>query len=101
MVEVIILCLPTPITKNNLPDLSFIKSTLTSIKKYLITGHLIILESSTYPGSTKNTILPYLKNFKVGENFFLDIHQSEKIQTIINSKLKKFQKFVVVLQIDA
>ena len=33
-VEVIILCLPTPITKNNLPDLSFIKSTLTSIKKF-------------------------------------------------------------------
>ena len=70
-VDVIILCLPTPVKKNLIPDLSYITSTLKNVKKYLKQGQILILESSTYPGSTKEIILPYLKKFKVGKNFFL------------------------------
>ena len=70
-VDVIILCLPTPVKKNLTPDLSYITSTLKNAKKYFKKGQVLILESSTYPGSTKQIILPYLRNFTVGKNFFL------------------------------
>ena len=70
-VDVIILCLPTPVKKNLTPDLSYIISTLKNAKKYFKKGQVLILESSTYPGSTKQIILPYLRNFTVGKNFFL------------------------------
>ena len=52
--DVIILCLETPLTKNFKPDLSYIQTTLKNIKKYLSYGQIIILESSTYPGSTRS-----------------------------------------------
>jgi len=70
-IDVIILCLPTPITSKFKPDLSYIKKTLENIKSYLSKGQIIILESSTYPGSTRDFISPYLKNFDIGKNFFL------------------------------
>ena len=69
--DIIILCLPTPLTKKFEPDLSYIKKTLKNIKKYLRNGQLLILESSTYPGSTRNILLPFLKKFDLGKNFFL------------------------------
>ena len=69
--DVIILCLPTPVTKNFKPDLSFIKKTMLKIKKYLCKGQILILESSTYPGSTKQILTPYLNKFELGNNFFL------------------------------
>ena len=69
--DVIILCLPTPVTKNFKPDLSFIKKTMLKIKKYLCKGQILILESSTYPGSTKQILTPYLNKFELGINFFL------------------------------
>ncbi len=69
--DVIILCLPTPITDKLKPDLSYIKKTLENIKDLLSEGQIIILESSTYPGSTRDFISPYLKSFVIGKNFFL------------------------------
>ena len=60
-----------PSKKNLTPDLSYITSTLKNAKKYFKKGQVLILESSTYPGSTKQIILPYLRNFTVGKNFFL------------------------------
>ena len=56
--------------KNLTPDLSYITFTLKNIQKYFKHGQILILESSTYPGSTKKIILPYLKIFTVGKNFF-------------------------------
>ncbi len=71
-VDIIILCLPTPLSPKLRPDLSYIKKTIKNIKKYLIKGQLLILESSTYPGSTKEIIGNNLKTkFIIGENFFL------------------------------
>ncbi len=70
--DLIILCLPTPLKKNKLPDLSFIKKTLSSIKKFLKPNQAISLESTTYPGTTREIIYPFLKKkFDVGKNFFL------------------------------
>tara|TARA_B100000242_G_scaffold285944_1_gene250965 strand:+ start:5664 stop:6974 length:1311 start_codon:yes stop_codon:yes gene_type:complete len=72
-VDVIIICVPTPLTKYRDPDLSFILSTMASIKPFLKKGQIISLESTTYPGTTKDVILPSLEKigFLVGENLFL------------------------------
>ena len=68
--DFIIICLPTPLDKKNKPDLSHIIECMTKIKKFLKRGQTIILESTTYPGTTENIILKNLKNFTVGKNFF-------------------------------
>ena len=71
-VDFIILCIPTPLTKKNLPDLSYIKKTMQSVKNYLRKYQTLSLESTTYPGTTREIIYPILKKkFKVGEDFFL------------------------------
>ena len=72
-IDIIILCLPTPLKLNKSPDLSYINNTLNLISKFLKKGQLIILESSTYPGSTKKLIDPILKNkkFNIGKDFFV------------------------------
>ena len=71
-VDVIILCLPTPLTKQFEPDLSYIKSTLKNIFSHLKENQAICLESTTYPGTTEEVIYPVLsKRFDVGKNFYL------------------------------
>ena len=72
-VDVIIICVPTPLGKHYDPDLSFVINTTKTIANYLRKGHLIILESTTYPGTTEEEVLPILSEtgFKVGEYFFL------------------------------
>ena len=72
-VDIIILCLPTPVNANKTPNLSYIKKALNNIKSHLKAGQIIILESSTYPGSTREIINNFLiKNkFIIGKNFFL------------------------------
>ncbi len=71
--DAIILCLPTPLNKYREPDLSFITTTLNSIAPYLKKGQVLSLESTTYPGTTKEEIYPFIKNngFNIGEDFFL------------------------------
>lgn len=93
-VNIIILCLPTPLTNNNQPDLSFIRSTLDKIKKYLTLGHLLILESSTYPGSTRKIVAPYLKKFKIGDNFFLGYSPEREDPNNKKFKLSNIPKVV-------
>lgn len=67
------ICVPTPLGKAKEPDLSYIMSALEPIKKYFRKGQLIILESTTYPGTTTEVLLPMLSDnrYKVGEDFFL------------------------------
>ena len=67
----IIICLPTPIRKDTKPDLSVIEKIVKKIEKYFKKGQLIILESTTYPGTTKEIIGKKLSRFKIGENIFL------------------------------
>ena len=70
--DIIVICLPTPLKRNN-PDLSDINNVISNILKYIKPNQLIILESSTYPGTTKNIIVDKIKNNKmiVGKNFFV------------------------------
>ena len=67
------ICVPTPLNKEKNPDISFIVAVMEEIKKYIHKNMIIILESTTYPGSTKELILPYIKNdnLNLGENIYL------------------------------
>ncbi len=71
--DCIIICVPTPLKKNKEPDLSYIKNTTLEIAKYLRRNHLISLESTTYPGTTREILLPEFekKGLKVGKDFYL------------------------------
>ncbi len=72
-VDVIVICVPTPLTKNRDPDMSFIISTMNSLSPHLRKGQLISLESTTYPGTTDELLAPYLyeRGFTLGDDIFL------------------------------
>lgn len=78
--DVIVICVPTPLSKTKDPDVSYIVSALTKIEATLRPGQLVILESTTYPGTTRELMLPRLEQagvvregraYKCGEDFFL------------------------------
>jgi len=71
--DAIIICVPTPLRKTKEPDVSFILSAAEEIKKHLRRGQLIILESTTYPGTTDEVLLPMLKEtgLRLDEDFLL------------------------------
>ncbi|MDD5424665.1 MAG: nucleotide sugar dehydrogenase [Candidatus Omnitrophica bacterium] len=72
-VDAIIICVPTPLRKTKDPDMSFIVSAAEAIAKNLRKGQVIVLESTTYPGTTEEVILPMLEatGLKVGRDFSL------------------------------
>jgi UDP-N-acetyl-D-glucosamine dehydrogenase len=81
--DVIVIAVPTPL-KNDNPDLSFIKKTILEIREFLKPGQLLILESTSYPTTTRNEIVDKLKNnFQVGKNFFISF-SSERINPGFN-----------------
>lgn len=87
--DVIIICVPTPLDEHRQPDIQYIENSAIEISQHLREGQLIVLESSTFPGTTDEVVLPILQNgyngtngeltnnqssdkkFIVGENFFL------------------------------
>ncbi len=71
--DVLILCVPTPLGKHKEPDLSYVLSTVEKISQKLRKGQVVILESTTYPGTTEEEMLPVLQRsgLKVGQDFFL------------------------------
>ena len=71
--DVIVICVPTPLTANKDPDISYIVNVTEEIAKYIRPGQLVTLESTTYPGTTEEVILPRLEQsgLKVGQDFFL------------------------------
>jgi UDP-N-acetyl-D-glucosamine dehydrogenase len=73
LVDAVLICVPTPLTKHLEPDLSFIISTGEVIAKYIRPGQLIILESTSFPGTTKEVLRPVLEKsgLKCGVDFFL------------------------------
>ena len=106
--DVIVLCLPTPLKKNFTPDLSYVKKTLKNIFPYLKNNQAISLESTTYPGTTEEIIQIALnKKFKIGENFNL-IYSPERddpgsniknfyVPRLISGKTKNCLKIAKVL----
>jgi UDP-N-acetyl-D-glucosamine dehydrogenase len=71
--DAIIICVPTPLRKAKDPDISFVLLAATAVKARLCAGQLIILESTTYPGTTEEMLLPMFeeRGLKVGHDFFL------------------------------
>lgn len=79
--DAIVICVPTPLTKNLTPNLSYIESVTQEIARYLKPGQLITLESTTYPGTTDELMKPILEEIsglKQGEDFFL-AHSPERV----------------------
>lgn len=71
--DILLICVPTPLTKNREPDMSFVESTTRTIASHLQKGQLIVLESTTYPGTTNDVLKPILEQtgLKSGDDFFL------------------------------
>jgi UDP-N-acetyl-D-glucosamine dehydrogenase len=72
-VDAVSICVPTPLSKSRDPDISFILAATAEIRKYLHRDQLIVLESTTYPGTTDELILPELEEsgLRAGNDFFL------------------------------
>jgi UDP-N-acetyl-D-glucosamine/UDP-N-acetyl-D-galactosamine dehydrogenase len=95
--DFILICVPTPVTKNKLPDLSFVVSATTIVGKNLKKGATVVLESTVYPGATREIVIPLLekqsglscgKGFRIGysperTNPGDDVHVLSKITKIV------------------
>jgi UDP-N-acetyl-D-glucosamine dehydrogenase len=72
--DFIAICVPTPLDEYQQPDISYVKNSTIEIAKYLKKGSIVVLESTTYPGTTEELLLPILEEgsgFKCGQDFFL------------------------------
>lgn len=78
--DVIVVAVPTPLTKNLTPDLQYVEDVTRSVARHLRPGQLVSLESTTYPGTTEEIMLPILEatGLKVGVDFFL-AHSPERV----------------------
>jgi UDP-N-acetyl-D-glucosamine dehydrogenase len=78
--DVLVICVPTPLTQNLTPDLSYVVSVTKGIAKGLRPGQLVTLESTTYPGTTDEIIAPILEEtgLRQGQDFFL-AHSPERV----------------------
>jgi len=73
-VDFIAICVPTPLDSYQQPDISYVKNSSIEISKYLKKGTVVVLESTTYPGTTEELIMPILEEgsgLKCGEDFYL------------------------------
>ncbi|MHC4737499.1 MAG: nucleotide sugar dehydrogenase [Planctomycetota bacterium] len=72
-IDAILVCVPTPLTQNREPDMQFIINSSKTISKYLRAGQLIVFESTTYPGTTRELVAPILQSsgLKAGKDFYL------------------------------
>lgn len=73
-VDFIAICVPTPLDEHQQPDISYVKNSTIEIAKYMTKGTMVVLESTTYPGTTEELIRPLLEKgsgLKCGEDFYL------------------------------
>lgn len=73
-VDFIAICVPTPLDSHQQPDISYVKSSSEAIARHLKKGTIVVLESTTYPGTTKELVMPILEEgsgLKCGEDFYL------------------------------
>jgi UDP-N-acetyl-D-glucosamine dehydrogenase len=96
-VEAVIICVPTPLTKNREPDLSFVLETGRSIAPHLAKGALVVLESTTYPGTTEDELRVVLEEgsgMKAGVEFHLAFSPEREDPANEQSKVKQIPKVV-------
>ncbi len=94
-VEAVVICVPTPLNKNREPDLSFIMQTGRSIAPHLAKGGLVVLESTTYPGTTDTDLRAVLEEgsgMKAGLDFHLAFSPEREDPANEQSKVKKIPK---------
>ena len=104
-VDAILICVPTPLGIHNEPDLSYVKSTLDLVKDHLREEQLLILESTTYPGTTAEEIVPFIESiidpsrvtnnasrFSLGVNFYIGYSPEREDPGNKNFSVDQFQK---------
>ncbi len=71
--DVVVICVPTPLSRHREPDLKYVRATAETIARHLRPGQLVVLESTTWPGTTEELVRPILETggLKSGEDFFL------------------------------
>ena len=96
-VEAVIICVPTPLTKNREPDISFVINTGRAVAPYLSKGALVVLESTTYPGTTDEDLRVVLEEgsgMKAGLDFHLAFSPEREDPANRESKVKSIPKVV-------
>src|SRR5881392_2311963 len=96
-VEAVIICVPTPLNKNREPDISFVIKTGEMIAPHLAKGTLVVLESTTYPGTTDTDLRAVLEEgsgMKAGSDFHLAFSPEREDPANEQSKVKKIPKVV-------
>ena len=103
-VDFIAICVPTPLDTHQQPDISYVKSSTEAIAKYLTKGTMVVLESTTYPGTTEELIKPILEEgsgLKCGEDFYLGFSPERVDPGNLIYKTKNTPKVVGAIGKDA
>lgn len=103
-VDFIAICVPTPLDKHQEPDISYVKSSTEEIAKYLSRNTMVVLESTTYPGTTEELIKPILEKgsgLKCGEDFYLGFSPERVDPGNLIYKTKNTSKVVGAIGADA
>ena len=96
-VDAVLICVPTPLKKNRAPDLSFVLNTGKSIARHLQRGQLVVLESTTYPGTTENELRAVLEKgsgLKAGKDFHLAFSPEREDPGNPQSKVAEIPKVI-------
>jgi len=102
-VDFVAICVPTPLDAHQQPDISYVRSSAESIAKYLHRGMMVVLESTTYPGTTEELIKPILETsgLKCGEDFYLGFSPERVDPGNLIYKTKNTPKVVGAIGDDA
>lgn len=103
-VDFIAICVPTPLDTHQQPDISYVKSSTEAISKYLTKNTMVVLESTTYPGTTEELIKPILEEgsgLKCGEDFYLGFSPERVDPGNLIYKTKNTPKVVGAIGKDA
>lgn len=108
--DAILMCVPTPLTKYREPDMSYVEITTDTVSKHLRKGQLVVLESTTYPGTTEEMLKPMLERsgLKCGEDFYLaysperedpgnGFYSTHSIPKVVGADDEKSRKLAVAL----
>jgi UDP-N-acetyl-D-glucosamine dehydrogenase len=93
--DIIDICVPTPLRKTKDPDMTYVVQAVEAVAAVLRKGQLIILESTTYPGTTVEVVQPTLaaKGFKPGVDFYLAFLPSASTRAIRNIRPRTFRRW--------
>ena len=103
LADIIVICVPTPLNRSKEPNLKYIQDTLKSIKPFLKENQTLILESTTYPGTTKEILLPFAnsivdsknrKKILVGTNFFIGYSPEREDPGNLNFETKDIPRVI-------